>query len=1336
MSTPMMKQWKKFKEQYPEDTILFFQAGDFYELYYQDAKLGHKELNITLTARKLKNGNIPMAGVPLHAAEKYILQLVRKGYKIAIADQVEDAQASKGIVKRDVVQVITPGTIFGDQLLDGKINNYLVSLVRKGSHIGLAMVDISTGEFLVTEFTGTDALEELKDELNRLTPVEILISENLVDDADLNSIISHDQSIVLTPIDTYYSSYEETYKLLTSHFGTLSLDGFGIESFKMGICAAGMIIHYLRETQKSNELYNITKIVPYSLKEYMMLDDQTLRSLEVFRNLRDGTSQFTLLEILDRTHTPMGSRLLKKWLRHPLNDKEKIQERLDAVEVFITNSLLHANLRDIFTNISDIERIISKVGLGKANGRDLLALKDSLLYIPELKDILNIDSKLISTLKDHLYDLSDLVQLIERSIKEECPPSVREGNIIKSGFNENLDELQSVLSEGTDWILKYEKDEKRRTRFDKLKVGFNNVFGYYIEITQAALRKGKVPEDYIRKQTLVNSERFITPELKQWEDKILGADEKIKNLEYELFCEIRQEIAKQIDKIQENAQSIAILDVISTFAEIASQNQYIKPNMVDSDDIHIEGGRHPVVERIIGEENFIPNDTHLDSHENQILIITGPNMSGKCVRGDTRIFSDKGILPISYFQPFNNSDGTFEELAINVVGINGITSTSHFYTDGVKPSIRIETKMGYYIEGSLNHPVLARTPSGEEIWKKLSDISDNDYLIIKRKNDLWGSDVKINYQPPTYKRTPPMFPLPREINVDLAYLMGLLIGDGSLTYTHSFNFTNKDEFLKKTFQKVISELFNYKAKTKKQDTEHFVSSLYLRDFLKFLGLDYVQSYHKEVPESILKAPKNIVKAFLQGLFDTDGTADNKYGNVTLSTSSSKLAKQVHIILLNFGIISSLKVKKTSRRPSYNVRITGLDSIKFHDKIGFRLPKKAERKKLASSLHMTNVDSIPYLGNVLKQIQKEIVENRDLIPHKDKLKYNKSIGNIFYTYLRLNRNLSYFKLQELIDYCCKYKISHQNLENIAKNHYFYDKIVKIEHSKASLFDFSIPNGHAFVGNGFVNHNSTYLRQVALIVLMAQIGSFVPAQAKLGICDRIFTRVGAWDFIAMQQSTFMVEMIEVANILNNATNKSLIILDEVGRGTSTYDGMALAWSITEFLHQSSHVQGKTLFATHYHQLNQLAEYYPRIKNYQFTVKRKGQEILFLHKILPGGTDRSYGVEVARLAGLPQAVVTRAKEILDVFESSETPKVLKSKKLPTSKPELTQLTLFDVNKINSNKGERLDPMEEISPEHILGDKIINELKNIDLDHITPLNALNKLHELKKKLNEEDNK
>jgi DNA mismatch repair protein MutS len=554
-------------------------------------------------------------------------------------------------------------------------------------------------------------------------------------------------------------------------------------------------------------------------------------------------------------------------------------------------------LREILSNISDIERIISKVGLGKANGRDLLALKDSLLHIPELKGILNTDSKLISTLKDHLYDLSDTIQLIELSIKEECPPSVREGNIIKLGFNENLDELQTILTEGTDWILEYEQKERRRTRFDKLKVGFNNVFGYYIEITQAALRKGKVPENYIRKQTLVNSERFITQELKQWEDKILGADEKIKNLEYEIFSEIRQETAKQIDKIQVNAQSIAILDVISTFAEIASQNQYIKPNILDSDDINIKGGRHPVVEKVLGEENFIPNDTHLDLHENQIMIITGPNMAGK--------------------------------------------------------------------------------------------------------------------------------------------------------------------------------------------------------------------------------------------------------------------------------------------------------------------------------------------------------------------------------------------------------------------------------------------------------SVYLRQVALIVLMAHIGCFVPCNlAEIGLCDRIFTRVGAWDFIAMELSTFMVEMVEVANILNNATAKSLILLDEVGRGTSTYDGMALAWAITEFLHQNSQSAGKTLFATHYHQLNQLAKYYPRIKNYQFAVKRKGQEILFLHKILEGGTDKSYGVEVARLAGLPQTVVTRAKEILDVFESSETPQVLKSKKLPTSKPQLTQLTLFDVNELNSMKDERLDPMQELSPEHILGDKIINELKKIDLDNITPLNALNKLHELKNKLNDEDNK
>ncbi len=897
MPTDMMQQWTKLKSQYP-DTILFFQAGDFYEMFYEDARLGAKELNLTLTARDKKNKNIPMAGVPLHSAEKYIIRLVKKGFKVAVCDQIEDAQAAKGrIVRRDVVQVITPGTLFGEHFLDGKINNYLIALVRHAARIGLAVVDVSTGEFSVTEFVGTTALEALKNEINRLNPAEILLPENLLDDKELDSIIKQDQSVVLTSIDTYYSSYEEAYKLLTSHFGTLSLEGFGVESLKMGTCAAGMIIHYLQETQKT-KLLNITKVTPYSLKEFMILDDQTLRSLEIFRNLRDGTSQFTLLEILDQTQTPMGSRLIKKWLRRPLLNKEKIQVRLDAVEVIVTDTLLRANVREILGNIGDIERIISKVGLGKANGRDLLALKDSLLCIPELKTLLDKGAKLLSTVKDHLYDLSELVQLIERSIQEDPPLSIRDGNIITSGFNDSLDELRSVISEGKGWILDYEKKERRRTRFDKLKVGFNNVFGYYIEITKAALRKGKVPEEYIRKQTLVNSERFITPELKEYEDKILGADERIKNLEYELFCEIRQEVAKEIDKIQENAQSIAILDCLSTFAEIASQNQYAKPIMIDSDKITIEGGRHPVVEKILGEENFIPNDTHLDTNENQILIITGPNMAGK--------------------------------------------------------------------------------------------------------------------------------------------------------------------------------------------------------------------------------------------------------------------------------------------------------------------------------------------------------------------------------------------------------------------------------------------------------STYLRQVALIVLMAQIGSFVPVnQAKIGICDRIFTRVGAWDFIAMELSTFMVEMVEVANILNNATAKSLIILDEVGRGTSTYDGMALAWAITEFLHQNTHAQGKTLFATHYHQLNQLTEYYPRIKNYQFAVKRKGQEILFLHKVLPGGTDKSYGVEVARLAGLPQTIVTRAKEILDVFESAETPAVLKSKKLPTSKPQLTQqLTLFDINALNSSKSEGLDPMDELSPERILVDKIMDELKKMDLDHTTPLDALNKLHELKKKLAEENDK
>ncbi|NHI92701.1 MAG: hypothetical protein EAX96_09375 [Candidatus Lokiarchaeota archaeon] len=650
-------------------------------------------------------------------------------------------------------------------------------------------------------------------------------------------------------------------------------------------------------------------------------------------------------------------------------------------------------------------------------------------------------------------------------------------------------------------------------------------------------------------------------------------------------------------------------------------------------------------------------------------------MAGKCCKDDTIIFSEQGILPIADFEPENTKKGEFKDLKIKVIGSKGITSTSHFYSNGEEPSIKIISKMGYSIEGSFNHPILVRTPKGEEKWKKLPDITKNDYLIINRKNNLWGSDLEINFNQPKYKKTPKIYQTPSTMNEDLAYLIGLLIGDGTLTYDNSYSFTNTEESLKKSFYKLNSKLFDYEVKTKNNNIEHFVSSLYLRDYLKNLGLNQVQAYEKEVPFSILKSPKYIIRAFLQGLFDTDATADKRYGNISYSTSSIKMAKQIHMVLLNFNIISSLKPKKTTGRTNYVVNITGFDSIKFHKEIGFRFDKKIERGKLASSLRMTNVNSIPYLSDLLRKIQIEIIKKSDSIPHKDKLKYNNKIGGIFYSYIHQNRNISYNKLSELINYCQKYQINHQELVTIAENNYFYDKIAEIKKDKAKLFDFCVPDGHAFIGNGIINHNSTYIRQIALITLMAQIGSFVPAQkSTIGIVDRIFSRVGAFDDISRQRSTFMVEMNETANIINNATKKSLIILDELGRGTSTFDGLSIAWSVIEHIHNET--KAKTLFATHYHQLCQIENYLPGVKNYHIQIKEEGNEMIFLRKIKRGGSDKSFGIEVAKLAGIPSPVIERAQKILKKLENGD----------PIQHPTVNKYPVQKIAKIKKSKDKSL--------------------------------------------------
>ncbi len=884
----MIEQYKvlhrQLKSQHP-DAILFFRLGDFYEMFYDDAKIGAKELNIVLTARK----EIPMAGVPYHAAEKYITTLVKKGYKVAICEQVEDPKASKGIVKREIVRIITPGTITEDFMLDAKSNNYLmaISLSKSNKRLGVATIDISTGEFIASEFTGENFLSEFQTELHRLNPAECILPMDLESNEDLKFIFSTNPNTTITPMEDHFFDYENAYKALTDHFKTLNLKGFGLENLDFAINAAGAIISYLQDTQKG-ELANITGISKYSTADYMILDMTTQRSLEITRSFLDGTSKGTLLEIFDQTVTAMGGRLLIQWLLRPLLNKEKISERLDAVEEMYKDIFLRQDLREILNKMSDIERLVSRISIGRANAKDLLSLKDSLTTIPDIRKTLSTTkSKLIQELINNLHELPEIAELIEKSISPDAPQSLHEGGIILDGYNSTLDELREITRTGKQWIANYEEKERRRTGIKSLKVGYNKVFGYYIDVTKPHV--SKVPKEYIRKQTLVGSERYITPELKEWEEKIISAEDKIKNLEYELFTEIREEVKGHTEEMQENGRIIATLDCLSTFAEIAIQNNYVKPEINDSDKIIIKKGRHPVVEKLLITEQFIPNDVEIDCRENQLLIITGPNMSGK--------------------------------------------------------------------------------------------------------------------------------------------------------------------------------------------------------------------------------------------------------------------------------------------------------------------------------------------------------------------------------------------------------------------------------------------------------STYIRQVALIVLMAQIGSFVPAEeASIGIVDRIFTRVGAFDVIAAQQSTFMVEMNETANILNNATEKSLIILDEIGRGTSTFDGVSIAWAVAEYIHENPRISAKTMFATHYHQLCELADILPRAKNFHVAVKQKEDGILFIHKVLPGGTDKSYGIQVARLAGVPYPVISRAKEILEILEGQidrvEPEKArLEDKVEPRKYPSVVsiQTELFRFGQITK------PPKTEISK--IMDEGILEDLLKLDISNMTPLDALNAINELKKK-------
>ncbi len=866
--TPLMTQYGKIKENYP-DTILLFRMGDFFETFEDDARIASKVLGITLTKRANgAAGEVPLAGFPHHAIDTYLPKLVRAGYRVAVCEQMENPKFAKGIVKRDVVEVVTPGVAISDKLLDHKKNNYLLSIYIENEIAGIAFCDISTGEFSTFEVMSSDVAQQL----GSINPSEILIPKKLKH--ELEPLIHKAvPSARITKIDDWIFNYEYSSELLMNHFNTKTLKGFGIETLTAGINSAGAALNYLRETQKAN-LTHINKISRHNPSDYMILDYSTKRNLEIMFTMQDGEREGSLISILDKTATSMGGRMLKKWISAPLRKLEPILKRQESISELLQNKTLRKNLQSELKEIGDLERLTSKICTGRVNPRELLHLKTSLKKIPLIKQLLDQTSvDTLVAINQRLNSLEELVEKIERAIADDPPLAISDGGVIRDGYSPELDELRGLSTHAKDWITNLQKTERERTKISSLKVSYNKVFGYYIDISNA--NKDKVPENYIRKQTLVNSERFITPELKEYEDKILNAAENIGNLEYQLFDQIRIAAASETEAIQENARLIAMLDCYQSFAECADDYKYVRPQLDESDLLEIIDGRHPVVERILPPgEKFTPNNCKLSSTDEQIILLTGPNMAGK--------------------------------------------------------------------------------------------------------------------------------------------------------------------------------------------------------------------------------------------------------------------------------------------------------------------------------------------------------------------------------------------------------------------------------------------------------SVYLRQVGLIVLMAQIGSFVPASsAKIGLVDRIYTRVGASDNISAGESTFLVEMQEAANILNNATDKSLILLDEIGRGTSTFDGISIAWAITEYLHENPKLAAKTLFATHYHELNEMATLFPRIKNFKVEVREYGDKVIFLHKVSSGGADHSYGIQVGQMAGLPLFVTNRAKEILANLESKElTPYEMKKAKLAKLKgADDFQISLFEM------KDEELR----------------KHISDISINSLTPLEALNKLSELKKKIDDE---
>ena len=876
--SPMMQKYMETKAEYP-DCILFYRLGDFYEMFFEDAITSSRELELTLTGKMCGlEERAPMCGVPHHAVDTYLNRLVSKGYKVAICEQVEDAKSAKGLVRREVTRVVTPGTNLNAGALDEGKNNYIMSVVYLSDRYGLAIADVTTGDFYTTE---VDSDRKLLDEISKFAPSEIVCNEAFyVSGVDLKDL-RHRLNIAISSLDSWYFDDEMCKRTLSEHFHAATMEGLGLKDYPCGVVSAGALLKYLLETQKT-ELSHISHVQAYTTGKFMVIDSSTRRNLELVETLREKNKRGSLLWVLDKTKTAMGARTLRGYIEQPLIEKDEILARQAAIRELNQNAISREEIREYLNPVYDLERLIGRIVYKTANPRDFIAFKSSLSMLPYIKNLLqDFSCSLLGQIEEELDPLDDLYTLIDAAIIDEPPLAIKEGGIIKDGYREDIDKYRQAKTEGKSWLADLEAKEKEATGIKSLKIRYNKVFGYYLEVTNSF--KDMVPDHYMRKQTLTNAERFITPELKELEDMILGAEEKLTSLEYELFCEIREHVAGEVLRIQKTAKAIAKLDVFASLALVAERNNYICPKINEKGLLDIKNGRHPVVEKMINNDMFIANDTYLDVHKNRVSIITGPNMAGK--------------------------------------------------------------------------------------------------------------------------------------------------------------------------------------------------------------------------------------------------------------------------------------------------------------------------------------------------------------------------------------------------------------------------------------------------------STYMRQTALIVLMAQIGSFVPASsANIGIVDRIFTRVGASDDLASGQSTFMVEMTEVANILRNATSDSLIILDEIGRGTSTFDGLSIAWSVIEHVCNPRILGAKTLFATHYHELTELEGTLDGVNNYCIAVNEKGDDIVFLRKIIKGGADKSYGIQVAKLAGVPDPVIERAKEILQELIDNDIS--IKAKEIAE------EIKAKSKQKVRPKKYDEVD-LEQMSLfDTVKNDDIIDELRDIDISNLTPMDALNTIYRLQNKI------